>query len=248
MKFVCVSDTHTKHGKLGSSLTLPDGDVLLHAGDFSNVGGRHEVDGFFNWLIKQAPRYTYGIVFIAGNHDKSFDTKYKHLFAIKEAPGGKPQWLIDMLEDLTEEGSNVTYLENSSIELNGTKIWGSPYSPWYYGDRWAFNKRRGKEIAEVWNLIPVNTDIVITHTPVAYKLDWIPSTQEYVGCYDLGRRLEDVRPRLHVSGHIHESFGVDRNLDTTFINASTCNEYYDAANEPIVVTIEDGEVTVEDKQ
>ena len=73
MKIVCISDTHGRHEHLTSKLMgniLPEGDLLLHAGDLTNVGGKGEVEGVLDWLIEIAPRYTHGVVFIAGNHDR----------------------------------------------------------------------------------------------------------------------------------------------------------------------------------
>ncbi len=44
IKFVCISDTHSQ---LGSVLhKIPDGDVLLHCGDFTHWGYPEEVKKF----------------------------------------------------------------------------------------------------------------------------------------------------------------------------------------------------------
>lgn len=238
MKLVCISDTHNQHKNLSH---LPDGDILLHAGDISGIGRREEVLDFINWTVKQAPRYTYGVVFIAGNHDRCFDPKFgEYAFEDKQKEGSKnkPKWLIDTLHDLKRDNIGVHYLENNWVELGGVKIWGSPITPWFHGDRWAFNKHRGLDIREVWDQIPLDTDIVITHGPVSYKLDYIPRTQEYVGCEDLRRTVEGVCPLMHISGHIHEGYGVEYNVHTTFINAATCNEFYEPNNKPWEVVLD----------
>jgi len=250
MKLVCISDTHNQHKHLTSKArfpnALPDGDVLLHAGDFSGVGQKGEVMDFFEWCIKQAPRFTYGVVFIAGNHDKSFDPKFFRTYEDSDlwddtSHSKKPTWLRNTLSDFELSDYGVSYLENSSIEIgdgsNTVKIWGSPYTPWFHGDRWAFNAHRGPDIAKIWEEIPRDTDIIITHGPVAYKLDYIPSTQEYVGCEDLRKKVEGISPLLHLSGHIHEGHGWDENVFTTFINASICNHAYNPVNKPWEVEI-----------
>lgn len=232
MKLVCISDTHNKHEEISF---LPDGDILLHAGDLTGIGRREEVEYFINWAIKQAPRYTYGVVFIAGNHDRCFDPKfgrYASESAHKENLKSRPEWLINILRDIEHSNVGVHYLENDKIELEGIKIWGSPVTPWFHGDRWAFNRYRGSDIVEAWNQIPFDADIVMTHGPVSYKLDYVPDTQEYVGCEDLRKKIESVCPLLHVSGHIHEGYGVDYNVHTTFVNASICNKYYEPVNKP----------------
>lgn len=230
MKLVLISDTHNRHKHLtskGTNYFLPPGDLLIHAGDFSGVGGRDEVESFLEWCIKFANNYTYGIVFIAGNHDRSFDPKFNRYE--DDTEGVKPVWLQKELLNLP---SNVIYLENNSVNVGGVNIWGSPITPWFHGDRWAFNKHRGAEIWEVWDQIPQETDIVVTHGPVSYKLDYIPRTQEYVGCDQLRTAVQKVKPLIHVSGHIHESYGYDYDADTHYFNASTCDEFYYPSNKP----------------
>jgi Predicted phosphohydrolases len=75
IKFVCISDTHG----LTDQLQVPDGDVLIHAGDFSNTGEPEIVEDFNNFLGKL--KHPIKIV-IAGNHDLTFDVeKYKSTFA-----------------------------------------------------------------------------------------------------------------------------------------------------------------------
>jgi len=111
MKIVCTSDTHSKHHYLVPH-ELPEGDLLIHAGDFTSYGYKHEVESFFSWLKKAAKRYEHGVVFIAGNHDRSFDPKYfrqyedHDLFDKHETPG-KPFWLQEMIENLP---TNAHYL------------------------------------------------------------------------------------------------------------------------------------------
>jgi Icc-related predicted phosphoesterase len=224
---------------------LPDGDLLIHSGDISSVGGKGEVIDFFEWCVKTAPKFTHGIVFIAGNHDRSFDPKfgeYEYFDEVGQGPKVKPSWLRSILFSDQLSSNNVHYLENSEITIDGLKIWGSPITPWFHGDRWAFNQFRGPEIKATWDTIPMDTDILVTHGPVANKLDLTVYRKEYVGCEDLRKAVDRVRPIVHVFGHIHEGYGVDQNLDTTFFNASTCNLGYDPYNKPWEVILEGKEV------
>ena len=238
MRIVTISDTHTFHDRLTSSANfpnkLPDGDLLIHAGDFSSTGKKGEVEDFIGWLNSISYRYTYGIVFIAGNHDRSFDPKFNY----EDNQKNKPTWLVDLIHD-TESGGRIRYLENSSTIVNGLKIWGSPITPWFYGDRWAFNKHRGDEIKAVWDYIPMDTDIVVTHGPVAYKLDFTTYDKMYVGCEDLRKAINKIKPKLHISGHIHEGYDVDYDEHTTYINASICTLSYDPINKPWVLDLDD---------
>ena len=122
-------------------------------------------ENFINWLNLQN-NYTYK-VFIAGNHDITFESE--KMFREKgmyfdgatydnEAVDGKPEWLTDLLG--TGLGPNTFYLENSFVEIDQIKIWGSPVTP-NFGYGWAFNKARGNDINQVWNNIPDDTDMVI---------------------------------------------------------------------------------------
>jgi len=240
-KIVAISDTHNRHKHLTSSAMgnlLPDGDLLIHAGDFSGRGQKGEVESFLKWLVQQAPKYTHGIVFIAGNHDISFDPKYGEYNVQDElgvGPKEKPAWLKQMLAELP---SNVRYLENSDVTIDGVKIWGSPITPWFGGDRWGFNRHRGDEIMETWKQIPSDTDIVVTHGPVAYKLDYVPRSAEYTGCEQLRQVIEEIKPLIHICGHIHESRNWTYDNHTTYINASICNHQYEPVNKPWEIDVD----------
>lgn len=225
MKIVAFSDTHSKH----KNITIPECDVAICAGDISSIGQKHEIASFLGWFSKQNCKHK---VFIAGNHDRCFDPNF-------QKPLEADKWLSEMLDfyKVNHEGSNITYLENSSVVIDGIKIWGSPITPWFHGDRWAFNKHRGPEIAEVWENIPLDADIVVTHGPVAYKLDYTQIDKVYVGCEDLRKRLEIVKPKFHICGHIHEGYGVEEGINTTFVNASTCNLHYSPTNPLFLFTI-----------
>ena len=251
MKIVAISDTHNRHRHLtskGMGNILPDGDLLIHAGDLTGQGAKSEVENVIEWMIKQAPRYTHGIVFIAGNHDRSFDPKFgEHEIddELGEKPKRKPTWLCHILSDLELSDYGVTYLENSMIEINNIKIWGSPITPWFHGDRWAFNVHRGPDIRAYWDLIPNDTDIIINHGPVAYKLDYVPHDGHYAGCEDMRYATMRINPMLHICGHIHEGYGWEQNIDTTFVNASICNHYYEPTNKPWEIEVnEDKEIKI----
>jgi hypothetical protein len=229
LNIVHISDTHGLH----RNIIVPDGDVLVHSGDISNVGERSGVEDFVKWFVGQPHRYK---IFIAGNHDICFDEKHplnenkleKALMGVNYFPI-KKGWLMDLLSDLPD---NVFYLENSGCEIEGVKFWGSPITPWFYGEHWVFNKHRGNEIMEEWNKIPMGTHVVITHGPVMYKCDYIPHQRHFAGCEDLYKRIAEVKPMLHLSGHIHEGYGWAYNADTEFFNGSVLDGGYHVTNEP----------------
>ncbi len=123
------------------------------------------------------------------------------------------------------------YLQDEEIIVEGIKIWGSPYTPWFY--RWAFNKKRGTALATQWNKIPPDTDILLTHGPVHGVLDTVVNEQ-HAGDKDLLKRIIEVKPKVHVCGHIHESYGVTKRYGIRFINACVLNESYELTHKPIV--------------
>ena len=242
MRITHISDTHNKHNQLNGK--LPGGVLLIHSGDISSLGRKHEVESFIKWFDKQDYAHK---VFIAGNHDMSFDRekllrdKLAHFegryFTDDDEPcaEGKPQWLEEILGNLP---NGMYYLENSSIKLEGINIWGSPVSP-SFGYGWGFNKDRGHDIAQCWNEIPMDTDIVITHSPIYGYNDRSRNTNENVGCADLYHRLHEVKPHLHFAGHIHEGHGYgtipykDEWGDIYTFNGCNCNLRYEVFNEPI---------------
>ncbi len=206
MKISFISDTHGLH----NSITLPKGDLLIHAGDVSNRGTRQGIEEFLTWFSQQDYKYK---IFIAGNHDLFFERASD--FEIKK---------------LLPE--NVIYLNDNGIMIEGINIWGSPVQPWFYD--WAFNRKRGEEIKKHWDLIPQNTDILITHGP-PYKILDKTTSGENVGCEDLLSAINFVKPKIHVFGHIHEAYGIEELNGTKYINASVLNERYQIVNKPIEI-------------
>jgi Icc-related predicted phosphoesterase len=231
-----ISDTHNKHNQLNG--LLPGGDLLIHSGDISSLGRKSEVERFVKWF-NDIDNYT-NKVFIAGNHDMTFDRE--QLLRDKlayfegkteydtECAEGKPDWLKELLG--IHLRPNVSYLENSDVTIDGIKIWGSPVTP-SFGYGWAFNKDRGHDINEVWNTIPMDTNIVITHGPIYGYCDRTDRGGLNVGCEQLYHRLNEVQPRLHFSGHIHEAYGY-RNTDWGYaFNGCNCDLSYLVNNKPM---------------
>jgi Icc-related predicted phosphoesterase len=224
MRIVCIADTHDRH----HLLEVPDGDVLVHAGDGTLRGTREEMEAFARWLLDLPhPRK----VLIAGNHDWLF-----------EREAGEARRLV----------KGVCYLQDEGTTIGGVRFWGSPWQPWFMN--WAFNLRRGAPLRARWDLIPADTDVLVTHGPPHGILDAVSGlvarsvgvalgVGEHVGCEDLRTVVARVRPRLHVFGHIHEGYGREEHDGTVFVNASNCDRGYRLVNPPIVVDLETGAVT-----
>jgi hypothetical protein len=121
-----------------------------------------------------------------------------------------------------KELSNAIYLENSGMELLGLKFWGSPIQPEF--NNWAFNVARGAAIQPYWQMIPEGTDVLVTHGPPFGVLDKsFPSTSN-LGCEELTKAVEQIRPRPNIFGHIHGGYGQMAANGTQFVNASVVDE------------------------
>lgn len=208
MKIIMISDTHGRH----NHLKIPEGDLLIHAGDVSSRGLESEIKNFLEWFSKQPHKYK---VFIAGNHDFYFERQNTSTIT-KFIPEG------------------IIYLNDSGITIDGLNIWGSPIQPEFMD--WAFNRKRGSEIKEHWNLIPNNTDILITHGPPHRILDE-SIRREFTGCEELKKKVDVLKPKLHIFGHIHEAFGVKKIDKTTYVNASQLDYKYYLTNHPLVINL-----------
>lgn len=206
MKVVCISDTHSKHQRV----KVPNGDLLIHAGDVSRRGTPEEIRQFNEWIGTLPHPHK---VIIAGNHDFLFENE--------------PEFAESLI-------TNATYLNDSGVTIEGIRIWGSPISPEFHD--WAFNRKRGEEIRKYWEMIPSNTDILITHGPPKGILDRTVLGSR-VGCVDLAEIVAQIRPKYHIFGHIHEAQGVKEIDGTTYINASMLNLLYMASHKAVVFDI-----------
>ena len=184
IRLVCISDTHTHKPS-----SLPPGDALIHAGDLTNAGTVAEIQEQVDWLASLP--YEHKIV-IAGNHDSFCDPRSRR----KEDVGKEMDW------------RDVHYLQHSSITLTFPKqanrrlqFYGAPQIPQCGSEEFAFQYRRSDD---AWSgTIPIETDVLITHTPPRHHLD-LPSG---LGCDFLLKELWKVRPKVHVFGHVHAGYG-----------------------------------------
>jgi Icc-related predicted phosphoesterase len=205
MKIWHISDTHGMH----YDLKVPEADCVVFSGDCSNSRDSainfNEVSFFIDWYSNLPIKHK---VFVGGNHDVSIERGLYSSSFIKE--------------------KGVVYLFNESVEIDGIKIWGSPYTP-TFGVNWAWNIARHK-ICNVWNLIPDDTDVLVTHGPPKGILDLSIdglNNLESCGCSNLRTKLFKLKLKACLFGHIHNSDYISNsgvlklsNLDTIFSNAS----------------------------
>ncbi|CAI6333209.1 unnamed protein product [Periconia digitata] len=203
-RIVCISDTHCQTPK------LPRGDVLIHAGDLTNQGSYSELKKTVDWLEKA--EFEAKIV-VAGNHDITLDPSFY------EEHGSLWRWPQtqdpEACRQLLTASPSITYLENEAANIylrapggphTCFKVYGSPYSP--KSHRWAF-QYEAERAKKLWDGIPSDTDIVVTHTPPKGHCDQA-TKDDRSGCETLLGALYRVRPMLSICGHIHEARGVER--------------------------------------
>jgi Icc-related predicted phosphoesterase len=188
LRLVCIADTHGHHG----SLSVPGGDVLIHAGDFTLGEGIENIREFDRWLGTLPHRHK---ILIAGNHD--------FVFARTTAFA---RGLIQ----------NAIYLQGESVQIEGAKIFGSPYTPRCGAGAFHLSEEK---LEEHWRKMDDDSDIVVTHGPPLGVLDTTARARS-AGDGTLGARIGKIDPAVHVFGHIHEGHGIVSRGRTTFINAA----------------------------
>ena len=206
IRIVAVGDTHT----FQRELQVPEGDIFVHVGDMLRGGDLEELEGVAEWLHSLPHAHK---VIIAGNHDGCF---------------------AERREEALKLLSNITYLEDSGAVIAGLRFWGSPWQPAY--NDWYFNLPRGAALAAKWSQIPKNLDVLMTHGPPHGLGDRGHHGQEgaHEGCEELRSRVEQVQPRLHLFGHIHQDGGMWEQSGIHFANVTT----WECERAPTVIDID----------
>lgn len=213
MKIIAISDTHERE----QFVKLPEGDVLVHAGDSTFRGEVKAVAKFAHWMSQQDFKHK---VVIAGNHELTFAD-----------PIMKPI-VLNLLKE-----AGCIYLEDSSVEIDGHLFYGSPWQPRFYD--WAFNVDRGPKIAQKWAAIPGDTEVLITHGPPYGVLDGTINDGSQ-GCEMLAERIAELKKlKIHIFGHLHHDGGKSvEEYGIKYANASICTDKYIPSNPPIILELE----------
>lgn len=214
MKIDCIADLH------GYKPELSGGDLLIVAGDLTARDTASQHGQYCHWQFDLPYEK---IIFIAGNHD------------------GYIQKRPDLYIDGCDNKGKIAYLQDSVIEYKGFKIWGSPWTPTFYD--WNFMKDRGEDIKKMWDLIPDDIDILVTHGPPFGIQDEVTMSSrategKFAGCEELRNALERFKKlKLHVFGHIHNSYGKVIVNGVIHVNAAIMDEDYRPVNKPITVEL-----------
>ncbi|KAF2141572.1 uncharacterized protein K452DRAFT_351172 [Aplosporella prunicola CBS 121167] len=192
LTLVLISDTHNHRP------ALPDGDILIHAGDLTNTGTFAEIQTALDWLNAQSYKH---IVLVAGNHDVLLDAR-------KDGTAPAHAHAHDAAEQRAALAwGRVTYLCRSGATLvcgeREVTVWGSPHTPRHGNGAFQYTRTQ-----DIWrDTVPEGLDVLVTHGPPQGHLDC-----DGFGCALLGQELWRLRhrPKVHVFGHCHAGRGVER--------------------------------------
>jgi Icc-related predicted phosphoesterase len=208
MKIVHISDTHGLHREI--DLAHVEADVLVHSGDFlteDRDSGYKDVEfeAFVRWLAALPVKHK---ILVAGNHDWYCFEAYRNKSPLK-------QLLLDTF--------GIHYLEDDELIIDGVKFYGSPWQPEFMN--WAYNLPiNGVELQQKWQMIPDNTQVLITHGPAFGHLDVGSPQKRSLGCELLRLRIDELSQlKLHLFGHIHEAYGAKQTGQTHFYNSAYLN-------------------------
>ena len=235
MKFIAISDLH---GYLPKN--LPGGDVLCICGDIVPLDYQNDFTqsvawfclDFAPWADSQPYRK---VVFIGGNHD---------FFLQELGEKNSPTSVMKHLLPGPHKGqSKLVYLCDNSVEIDGIRIYGTPW----IADlaRWAFYKPED-ELAEIYDRIPQRCDILLTHMPpLACDAGRVLqhgnfNTLANYGSLELAEAISARDINYALCGHVHtgihcpEPFGCVRNV----VNVSLKDENYKVAFKPFTFSID----------
>lgn len=215
-RIVGIADTHGKHAQL----CLPDGDILVVAGDITNIGKMPELIEFNRWLGTLPHKHK---IVVPGNHD----------FFCEKDPNIAKQLF-----------TNAIYLDMAEAVVEGIKFWGCPWTPWFYD--WAFNyPRNGDRPKRIWDAVPEDANVLITHGPPAHTGLGMTLAHFDRGAEDAGCPIQYARilqlPNLKATfcGHIHPGAGKHVIQDrVTCHNVAVVNEKYQVVRHGMVYDYE----------
>jgi len=203
VKIVAIADPHGKY----EDLLIPKADIFICVGDFTGFGTWVENMQFFAWIRQLPCKYK---ILVPGNHDTDIEFN----------PAIYREQLLP---------ADTFLLNNSGVNLMGLSFWGTPYTPEF--NNWAFMLPR-ERMHEVWNNVPPGLDFLLTHGPAYGILDQ-NSSGRHCGCQALLNCVNTDKPRYHIFGHIHHSYGKQKKA----INCSVLNDDYQLVNKPVVLQV-----------
>ncbi len=241
MKIAAMSDTHNRHEDIDLSRVVGC-DMVIHSGDATIQGKKKELNRFLDWYAELPCKYK---IFVPGNHDI-----------------GMQERQVSYTKKFAQRGVEV--LIDSGTMVEDYYIWGMPWTPRFHD--WAFNAARDLQDSVDYNKengamkvypmmkdfvdkIPDHTNILVTHGPCRDILDsvtrryWdteqnkVVDYEEHLGCDNLYKRVKEIKPDVHIFGHIHGGYGEKHVDGTSFYNAAICDEMYHPSNSVHIIEL-----------
>eukprot|EP00873_Tetraselmis_striata_P014577 jgi/Tetstr1/434841/TSEL_002556.t1 len=212
VRVVHISDTH------GKDHDIPNGDILVHSGDFTQAGRPEHVTRF-NAYLRRLP-HTHKVI-VCGNHELRLDGLT----------------LQQCHSTVCAGVENCHMLEGTGVTLMGIRFYGSAAN----NSGGAFTFSTAQRTAK-WNAIPPDTDVLITHSPPLLVMDLALVTHgrrrdnsssaacslcgrahhryRHWGCQPLREAVRRLSVPLHLFGHVHDCPGIEVHDGIMFSNAS----------------------------
>ena len=215
-KIIALSDSHNATKRV----EISDGDILVHAGDFSFEGKESEIQDFIEWMKEQPHKHK---LWIAGNHERG----------IEDFPDNA---------EIVDKETGATYIHDKVVEVEGLKFFGSNFTPEF--NNWAFGLT-DRQSKIFWENAP-EADVVVCHGPPYTILDSVTSEYKHerpLGCKHFLSYIERVKPKVTIFGHIHGSGGMHKTIEwddgskTECYNVSVMNEQYQLTNPSTIIEI-----------
>ena len=193
------------------NIKVPECDLFIFCGD-AEINGLLPLHDFNDWLgtIKATHK-----IMVGGNHDSELERIGK--------------------KECKRLLTNCIYLENEFVEVGGFKIWGSPFSPFF--NNWSYMGSES-DLKIIYDKIPKDTDIIISHTMPKGILDQVLPREESVGSISLRDKVKEIQPKIFVGGHLHLCGGQKyTDYKTNYFNVSVLDDMYQLVNQPTIIEI-----------
>jgi Icc-related predicted phosphoesterase len=218
LKIAAISDTHRMHEDLTADLEAVDADLLIHSGD-ADCTDANTTNSFLKWLNKVAEFFPEGALFTPGNHDTYFVGR-------------------SLDEFKSQINTKVRIIINEEVQVRDVRIYLSPYSFLSAPKYNAFTHLYEEALGDVWAEIPKGIDVLVTHSPPYGIL-----ANSY-GSISLKMRVIELKPKVHIFGHVHEGHGVLAKNGIMFVNACSIGTVDRGPFVPLIIQIDGKNVSV----
>ncbi|KAJ6784834.1 hypothetical protein PWT90_06814 [Aphanocladium album] len=212
IRVVCIADTNCRLP------AVPDGDILIHAGDLTENGSSTEIQDKLKWLSALPHKHK---IFVAGNHDVLLDDTLLAKYPERRYNETRTRHDLNWGNVFHRQNGGVTIGfpasrlglgDDDALGSGSLTIFGSPWTPKYGVSAFQYHLSDCRKWEEVFGSLQ-QRPIVVTHGPPKHHLDKRDFHQ--AGYPYLAQDVRRLRPKLAVFGHIHASYGREEILFDT---------------------------------